>query len=582
MARSRSLSPKIAASAVIIQARTGSTRLPGKVLIEINGEPILDIVISRCCRARLPGRVILATTRRTQDTVLARQARACGIGVYRGAEKDVLARFLGAAEAFGLDTVVRVTADNPLVSPALIDFALKRHCRTRIKYSRLRLMPRGTGIEVMQTAALRRSAGIAGGKRYREHVTLHLRERLPAQEKQALAVPVKYRGPSLRLTVDESRDLTVMRKLARKFGKLSQVDTARIIQYCAAYPELQAVNRKVTQRERGGPVVLFRLDAGGRHGYGHFFRSLALFRELRRVLPCRVVWAVKGKVPSSAVPRGVEVVSSARQKVLSVIRRQSPALLIADVQGALNPDEAAQWKRQGGLKIVLFDGQGPAACYADRVVNSLLRCPFSGRGRLCGARYLVLRQEFARARIRRGKRRTRKALKTVLLAVSATDPGDVSARLLKALNQVPGQFTVHAVLPPGKRGRACYRRLLKNSPHSIKVHERLLPRQMAELAAEADIALTGSGITAYECACVGVPLITVNTAPWHRGRILLPEYGFSVHFAQVSSRGILRTMRTLRDPAARERLSRRARAAVDGKGAGRIVEMLVDLIRGKE
>lgn len=105
----------------IIQARMGSTRLPGKVMLEAGGKPLLSHLITRVGYCRRVDRIIVATTTNERDDVIEELCRSLDVKVYRGSESDVLDRYYKAAEAHGISCVVRVTSDCPLIDPELID-----------------------------------------------------------------------------------------------------------------------------------------------------------------------------------------------------------------------------------------------------------------------------------------------------------------------------------------------------------------------------------------------------------------------------------------------------------------------------
>src|SRR5574338_858206 len=108
-------------TAAIIQARMGSSRLPGKVLLDIAGQPMLARVIERARRASTIDEVVVATTIDTSDDPIVDFCHQRGIAVYRGSVYDVLDRFYGAAKQAGAELIVRITADCPLIDPAVID-----------------------------------------------------------------------------------------------------------------------------------------------------------------------------------------------------------------------------------------------------------------------------------------------------------------------------------------------------------------------------------------------------------------------------------------------------------------------------
>lgn len=165
----------------IIQARTGSSRLPGKVLADLNGAPVLQRVIDRTQRATRVDAVWVATTAHDEDDVIEKIALARGAGCYRNArhddvfgagKNDVLRRFLGAARAASADVVVRITADCPLISPEVLDLAVAALSPEYDLVSNAiqRSYPRGLDVEVAWIDVLYRLARLATSQPSQEHV----------------------------------------------------------------------------------------------------------------------------------------------------------------------------------------------------------------------------------------------------------------------------------------------------------------------------------------------------------------------------------------------------------------------------
>ena len=124
-----------------IQARMGSSRLPGKVMLDINGRPMLDWVISRARRAKLVDDVAVATTTDVSDDPIEAYCKAQGVPVYRGDVFDVLDRYYQAARAFHADTIVRLTADCPLLDPYVVDQTVRRFYADGADFAANRLPP---------------------------------------------------------------------------------------------------------------------------------------------------------------------------------------------------------------------------------------------------------------------------------------------------------------------------------------------------------------------------------------------------------------------------------------------------------
>lgn len=201
----------------IIQARMGSTRLPGKVLMPILGQPLLDLLVSRVKRSTRIDRIVIATTTETRDDQLAeRVAGLEGVALFRGSEDNVLKRFAESAKFSHADIVVRITADNPFFDWRLADQAITRFIAGHFDYLSTPGYPYGIGIEVFTSRALFRADEIATDAYDREHVTAYF-----------------YRNPQLfklgelrcaealshvRLTVDTPEDIDRARSLFEEFG----------------------------------------------------------------------------------------------------------------------------------------------------------------------------------------------------------------------------------------------------------------------------------------------------------------------------------------------------------------------------
>ena len=201
----------------LVQARMGSSRLPGKVMRLIAGRPMIDWVLTRASRARSIDVVVLATSDHARDDALVAHVRKLGYPVARGSESDVLERFSQAALANDADVVVRITADCPLVDPDIIDAVVALRAREDADYASNTdpaTFPDGLDVEVFKAAALARANSEATDTHDREHVTPYLR-RDPFR-RSVLRHDADLSG--LRWTVDEAADLSVVDRLARAMG----------------------------------------------------------------------------------------------------------------------------------------------------------------------------------------------------------------------------------------------------------------------------------------------------------------------------------------------------------------------------
>lgn len=163
----------------IIQARMGSTRLPGKVLIPVAGTPLLEHIIERVKRSRLIDRIVVATTTKEQDKSIIAMAHKCNADTFAGSEEDVLDRFYKAADEYRADIVVRITADDPFKDPQVIDKVISCYLELKgdIDYVSNTIKPtypEGLDVEVFSFESLKRAWREAKDPFDREHVTPYI------------------------------------------------------------------------------------------------------------------------------------------------------------------------------------------------------------------------------------------------------------------------------------------------------------------------------------------------------------------------------------------------------------------------
>ncbi|HSV31132.1 MAG TPA: glycosyltransferase family protein [Atribacteraceae bacterium] len=161
---------------IIVQARMTSTRLPGKVLMEVRGKPLLEYQIERLSRVQLVDALVIATTVNDTDQPIVDLCRRLGISYFRGSEDDVLSRYYHAALEQAADTVVRITADCPLVDPTVVDDVIRFYRDHFPSYDYVanileRTYPRGMDTEVFSFQALEKAHHKAEAPYQREHVT---------------------------------------------------------------------------------------------------------------------------------------------------------------------------------------------------------------------------------------------------------------------------------------------------------------------------------------------------------------------------------------------------------------------------
>ena len=253
----------------IIQGRMAASRLPGKVLLDLGGQPMLGRVVERLRRARTLDGFIVATTRDPSDDPVEKYCRDQGYSVFRGEMFDVLDRFYQAACQVQAGIVVRVTADCPVIDPGLIDLTVNEFTRTAADFGANRLPPPwkrtypiGLDVEVCTFQALERAWKESDQKFQREHVMPYFYEGIPADAfdmaRNSLAVsPRGFRvllvnhpsdHGSLRWTVDTPQDLELMRRVYARFDGRDDFSWMDVLDLFQREPGLAHLNAGIRHK----------------------------------------------------------------------------------------------------------------------------------------------------------------------------------------------------------------------------------------------------------------------------------------------------------------------------------------------
>src|SRR6266567_6285923 len=195
-----------------------STRLPGKVLMDLGGHTVLSRVVRRLRRASRLHEIVVATTGSPQDTAIVEACYGLGVPCFCGSEEDVLDRYLRAAEKFGADAVVRITSDCPLIEPGLVDEVIQCFFEKHADFScnvMPRTYPRGLDAEVFTIEALRKAWKISDQPHQREHVTPLFYERTDIFRSVVVRVEPDY--SRYRWTLDTPEDLRLIRAIYSHF-----------------------------------------------------------------------------------------------------------------------------------------------------------------------------------------------------------------------------------------------------------------------------------------------------------------------------------------------------------------------------
>ena len=235
----------------IIQARMGSTRLPGKVLMDLCGQTVLERVVRRVQKCKYVNKIVVATSILPVDDEIEKACRKIDVPVFRGSESDVLDRFLRAAYAHHADICVRITADCPLIDPGLSDEIIQRFMQANpaVDYASNKIpqsYPRGLDTEVFSLAALKRAWENASQSYERTHVTIYMYEH--PNQFSLLSITNDVNRADWRWTLDTSEDLEFIRQIYSRLGVTDRFTWRDVLALLINEPALRNINQHVVQK----------------------------------------------------------------------------------------------------------------------------------------------------------------------------------------------------------------------------------------------------------------------------------------------------------------------------------------------
>ena len=236
---------------VIIQARMGSSRLPGKILKPLGETDVLTYVTTRCKAIEGVTEVIVATSTLTQDDAVENWCKEHSVSYFRGSESDVLDRYVQCAKQYIPDYVMRVTSDCPFVDFEMASDIVKLMEQERKDIALIDgQLPRGLAVELISYESLLRIHRKGHEERHREHVTYYAYEFSEQFESLTYAATENRIAPQLRITLDTEEDYTLCQAVAEHFNN-SLISSANVIQYLLEHQEIAQLNAHIEQK----PVI---------------------------------------------------------------------------------------------------------------------------------------------------------------------------------------------------------------------------------------------------------------------------------------------------------------------------------------
>ena len=226
----------------IVQARTNSTRLRNKVMKKILNKTVIEILLRRLSKSKLIDKIIVATTKNKSDDKLVNLLKKLNFDFYRGSEKNVLKRYLDASKKYNAKYIVRITADNPIIEPKIVDNVIKLFEKTKVDYCTNEnppTFPQGLCAEVFSYKALLSSLNKARKETEIEHVTTIMKKSKNIKRSNLYS---KKNLSNIRLSLDYQKDFVVIKKVFNYFEKNIHFSYFQLCKLIKKKPNLFKIN----------------------------------------------------------------------------------------------------------------------------------------------------------------------------------------------------------------------------------------------------------------------------------------------------------------------------------------------------
>ncbi len=583
----------------IIQSRMGSTRLPGKVLKEICGKPILEHIVERLQRVPSLDDIVLATTTNEKDDQLAEFSLKLGICCFRGSEDDVLSRYLKAAEMSQAELIIRITGDCPLIDPPTIDTMIQLAKKEKAEY--VICNPSEPviheGFEVVSIEALRKVDQLASEDYHREHVTIYIKENSNLFNIKYADTDPEYKGEGYRISVDNNCDFRFMQEVYKRLYIPGEIlDLKRVIALLKDHPEIRELNRHISQKSvrAASYRVVFLIEGGSQSGLGHLRRCLSLAKVLHESYHCGIEFITNNdpKVTERIVKRGfsVRAILDSEDIVKCLGDLYSNDLinvLVVDTKNYYGEGLIQRLRREfPNLLIAVIDKVDGECEMANLVVIPAAHVPYNQEPTfkkaklLIGPQYIILGEEFSKEH-RIGRLR-QKDKNNLIVSMGGSDPNNITLKVLRALEASRDRYNITVIIGPAYVHKDELFSFTNNCKRKIEVVEN--PSDIVRYFKTAAVAIVAFGVTVYEMAALGVPAVVITHTP--KDIIYaeqLEKTGLCLNLGyhnDISVEGLASKLETiLSQTESFQQIEKKNASIVDGGGALRVSEEIYKLIQ---
>lgn len=582
---------------IIIQARMTSTRLPGKILMDVGGIPLLEFIIRRLETLTNNIDLIVATTTDSEDDKIVKLCESINIPYYRGARENVLNRYVECAKKYNIEVVIRVCSDCPFIDPSGINELIKiyhQNPTTDLVHNKHKSgYPLGTGAELVTLKALEIAERNANKEYQKEHVLPYILENSDKFYIIKVNAPDYLRRFNYYLTVDFPEDLKLIREIVRRIegNKKEKTPLGKIIKLLDENPSLVNINSNCMRVLKIYPLksILFRADGSKQIGMGHITRGIEVAKYLKDY--CDRIYFLTKNNPIAIDyihKNGFNTIifqntsyKEINTKIEEIFDEGRFDDIILDLYNIHQSD--IDFYKKFCNRVICFTDE----TYKLEIVADIIFA-FSPNQKeeyytniskgifYVGPKYEPLNPVFSNKR-----KKVKEKIEQILVTMGGGDRNNLTTRVLNNLLGMNYNFEITAILGHG------FGETNLNTINRYREQSVIIKKNVEDMYSEmlkTDIGICSAGNTLVEFMSLGIPTLVLPqtkrenehaTAFEKRGAILkVPNYGSEIE--DVSILKLLKKLVTNVD--LREKISKSALEIVDGKGIYRIV----DILTGKE
>lgn len=561
----------------IIQARVASLRLPKKVLLKLDGMPLIQHTILKAKKTRNIDKVILATSDKKRNKPLKNLCEEIQTDCFCGSEEDVLGRFVQAAEKYNPKVVVRICGDEPFLDIKIIEEAIEQHKNKKADYSTtVGSVPKGLDVEIINYDILKKIEVLASPKIYREHVTNFITDNPDKFKILNLDFGERLARPDITLTVDTRSDYEFIKKIYSKLKEKNQLNDENIAEKIIDLVDKKEVSRK--------PIILLRADASREKGIGDVISLMNISGYLQKDYQLIFASKEEDNTIDFIKSRGYEAFSlppdrKEEEEILLIkdfCRRYNIKYCITELvpQNPSYIQELSQF-----LKIMVVDFFGKITVCSDILLNWDINAGKKDYNflnqdtiKMLGTKYLPLTKNILRYK----KASHNPILKKITASFGGGDSHNLTFALFEILSKLKEGYEINFILGPNFKEADIFKEKIKQADNPY-ISYIFSPKKIYGLFSKSDLVICGGGLTSFELAALGVPFIGISKTSWEIDR--LKEFasrgiGKFIEFNPELEDNLLHSLKELSDIDLRSKMGNKGRIFIDGQGASRIAKVI--------